>query len=76
MLDRLRQLQEDKSLNLAPTTRKLNDVIELQSGIIRTKANNMSTALKMFANEAKVHYAGKTIPLTESDNEEFESPDK
>jgi len=46
MLDRLQRLDEDESLDLAPPTRKLNDVMEIQTGIIRVKANTMDKALK------------------------------
>ena len=46
MLDRLQRLEEDESLDLAPPTRKLNDVMEIQTGIIRVKADTMDRALK------------------------------
>ena len=66
---------EDKSLNLAPMTRKLKEVLINSNGIMRCKVQTIDEVLKTFAHETNVEYGDK-IPFNESDGDEFESPDK
>lgn len=62
-------------VQLDPPTRKLKDVIELNENKIRGKAMDMNSALMKFAGEAETEY-GEKLPFNESDNEDFESPNK
>lgn len=66
---------DNSMLKMEPPTRKLKDVVSLNENKIRGKAMDMNQALMTFAGEADAEY-GEKLPFSESDNEDFESPNK
>ena len=62
-------------MEIKPIGRKLKDVVDHTSNIVRAKANTINKALSTYAAEAKAELVDKDY-FNDSDDEEYENPDK